>query len=491
MGLGIIMKTLQKNFTYNVLYQLLVIVLPLITAPYIARRLGAESVGIYSYTSSVAQYFLLFAMLGISNHGNRCVAVVKADPDKLSNTFCSIYAIQLGTFIISTVLYLVYILLFCGDNKRIATIQLIYVLSGTFDISWYYFGTEQFKITVTRNTIIKLTTVLMMFVFVRSSGDLWKYTLIMALGALASNLYLWRYIPNQVKLKRVSLEQIKLHIKPVVVLFVPVIAYSIYKIMDKIMLGNMASYAQVGYYENAEKIISIPMGVVTALGTVMLPRMSSMISKGENEKAKEYIRLSIKLVTIIGSAIAFGFIGISSVFVPVYFGAEYLPCISLINILSVAVFFISWANVVRTQYLIPQHYDKIYVVSMILGAIVNFSLNSLLIPRLKGDGAALGTVAAEFTVMITQMFMIRKEISIFKYCRDTMPYWIIGLLMQEAVMLYGVMKGASVLTLVSQILVGVVIYCVGCIFYFAISKDEIGLLFLNELKTFWRMRCGK
>jgi Membrane protein involved in the export of O-antigen and teichoic acid len=95
------MKTLEKNFIYNVLYQLLVIVLPLITAPYIARTLGAESVGIYSYTYSVAQYFLLFAMLGISIHGNRCVASVKNDREKLSNTFCSIYSIQVCTYTIA------------------------------------------------------------------------------------------------------------------------------------------------------------------------------------------------------------------------------------------------------------------------------------------------------------------------------------------------------------------------------------------------------
>lgn len=485
------MKTLQKNLIYNVLYQLLVIVLPLITAPYIARTLGAESVGIYSYTSSVAQYFLLFAMLGISQHGNRSIAAVKGDPNELSNTFCSIYAIQLGTFIVSTVLYLAYILLIPVDNKLVVAIQFLYVLSGAFDISWYFFGTEQFKITVTRNTIIKLATVLMIFVFVRNPGDLWKYTLIMTGGTLVSQLYLWKYIPKQIGLRKVSFARIKMHIKPVVVLFIPVIAYSIYKIMDKIMLGNMTSYTQVGYYENAEKIINIPMGVITALGTVMLPRMSSMISKGEQEKAKDYIRLSVKLVTIIGSAIAFGFIGISSVFVPIYFGEEYLPCVSLINILSVTVFFISWANVIRTQYLIPRHHDKIYVVSMLVGALVNFLINFLLIPRLQGDGAAIGTVAAEFAVMFTQLFWIRKEIPIIKYCSSTVPFWIIGFLMQVVVRGYGMLKDASVWTLVLQILIGIFVYCAGCLAYFAVSKDEIGLLLLNGIKSLFRKRNVK
>lgn len=482
------MKTLEKNFIYNVLYQLLVIVLPLITAPYIARTLGAESVGVYSYTYSVAQYFLLFAMLGISTHGNRCIASVKNDRDKLSREFCSIYSIQICTYTISMALYWGYLLLSHIDNRLIAGIQFLYVLSGAFDISWYYFGTEQFKITVTRNTIIKLTTVIFMFVFVHSPSDLWKYTLIMASGTFVSQIYLWKYIPKQVILRRVSFTEIKIHIKPIIILFIPVIAYSIYKLMDKIMLGNMTSYSQVGYYENAGKIINIPMGVITALGTVMLPRMSSIVSSGEREKARDYIRISIKLVTIMGSAIAFGLIGISDILVPIYFGTEYLPCISLINLLSVTVFFISWANVVRTQYLIPLRYDKIYVLSMVLGALVNFVINYTLIPQFQGNGAAVGTIAAEFTVMITQMILIRHSLPIFRYCSQTIPYLFIGFIMQAVVRFYGRLRGESVSTLIVQILLGALVYSIGCVVYFIVSKDEIGSLVFNEIKSIKRRR---
>lgn len=482
------MKTLEKNFIYNVLYQLLVIVLPLITAPYIARTLGAESVGVYSYTYSVAQYFLLFAMLGISTHGNRCIASVKNDRDKLSREFCSIYSIQICTYTISMALYWGYLLLSHIDNRLIAGIQFLYVLSGAFDISWYYFGTEQFKITVTRNTIIKLTTVIFMFVFVHSPSDLWKYTLIMASGMFVSQIYLWKYIPKQVILRRVSFTEIKIHIKPIIILFIPVIAYSIYKLMDKIMLGNMTSYSQVGYYENAGKIINIPMGVITALGTVMLPRMSSIVSSGEREKARDYIRISIKLVTIMGSAIAFGLIGISDILVPIYFGTEYLPCISLINLLSVTVFFISWANVVRTQYLIPLRYDKIYVLSMVLGAFVNFVINYTLIPQFQGNGAAVGTIAAEFTVMITQMILIRHSLPIFRYCSQTIPYLFIGFIMQVVVGFYGRLRGESVSTLIVQILLGALVYSIGCVVYFIVSKDEIGSLVFNEIKSIKRRR---
>ncbi len=152
-----------------------------------------------------------------------------------------------------------------------------------------------------------------MFIFVHTPADLWKYTLIMSAGTFFSQVYLWIYVKKEVKFVRVSINEVLKNIKPVLVLFIPVLAYSIYKVMDKIMLGDMSTYTQVGLYQNAEKIINVPMGIITALGTVMLPRMSNIIAKGEKGKTVLYIRTSIKLVTILCSAITFGLMGIAPV----------------------------------------------------------------------------------------------------------------------------------------------------------------------------------
>ena len=258
------MKSLQKNFLYNVLYQILLVILPLITAPYISRTLGATAVGVYSYTYSVAYYFLLIAMLGIGNHGNRSIAAVRDDRKKLDKTFSSIYSLQVITFSIAILAYAIYLVLFVKDNRLIVLLQLIYVTSGLFDIGWLFFGLEQFKLTVARNTLIKISTVVLMFVFVHKPSDLWKYTLIMSAGTLFSQAYLWLYVKKYVSFEKCSVKEITSNIKPVLILFIPVLAYSIYKVMDKIMLGNMSSYDQVGFYNNAEKIINIPMGIITA-----------------------------------------------------------------------------------------------------------------------------------------------------------------------------------------------------------------------------------
>ena len=475
------MKSIQKNFIYNVLYQILLVILPLITAPYISRTLGAKAVGVYSYTYSVAYYFLLIAMLGIGNHGNRSIAAVRDNREELNKTFSSIYALQVSTFSIAIITYIVYLFVIVKDNRLIVLLQLLYVTSGLFDIGWLFFGLEQFKLTVTRNTLIKISTVLLMFIFVHKPSDLWKYTLIMAAGTLLSQAYLWIYVKKYVTFVKCSLREIISNVKPVLILFIPVLAYSIYKVMDKIMLGNMSSYEQVGFYNNAEKIINIPMGIITALGTVMLPRMSNIVAKGDKEKTSDYIRISIKLVTLLSSAIAFGLMGISNVLSPVFFGEEFTACGDIIKFLSVTVFFIAWANVIRTQYLIPNKRDSIYLISTTIGAVLNLLINWMLIPTYQANGAALGTIVAEFSVMFVQMVAVRKEIAIRKYIMSYCPIMIIGVIMAVLVGWMGYEFGVNIVTLVLQILIGGGFFCLATMGYMLISKDELWTIGISSI----------
>lgn len=476
------MKSLQKNFLYNVLYQILLVILPLITAPYISRTLGATAVGVYSYTYSVAYYFLLIAMLGIGNHGNRSIAAVRDDRKKLNKTFSSIYSLQVITFSIAILAYAIYLVLFVKDNRLIVLLQLIYVTSGLFDIGWLFFGLEQFKLTVARNTLIKISTVVLMFVFVHKPSDLWKYTLIMSAGTLFSQAYLWLYVKKYVSFEKCSVKEITSNIKPVLILFIPVLAYSIYKVMDKIMLGNMSSYDQVGFYNNAEKIINIPMGIITALGTVMLPRMSNIVANGDKKRVDDYIRISAKLVTLLSSAIAFGLMGVSSVLAPVFFGDEFIACGEIIRLLSVTVFFIAWANVIRTQYLTPNKRDSIYLTSTMVGAILNLIINWMLIPKYQANGAAFGTIVAEFSVMLVQMVAVKNELPMRKYIMSYSPILINGLIMAVLVDRIGIKLGVSVSTLAIQILAGGFFFCIATIAYLRISNDEMWRLGLDSIK---------
>ncbi len=451
------MSSIKKNFLYNIAYQILILIIPLITAPYLSRVIGAEGIGIYSYTYSIMQYFMLFRMLGINNYGNRCIAKVRDNKKELSKTFLSIYALQLITSIISIVIYSIYIQ-FTNEYKMYAMIQLIYLISICFDINWLFFGLEEFKLTVTRNTIIKIISTISIFILVKNRNDLYKYIFILAVTSLISQSILWIFLKKYITLVRITWNDIKKHIKPNLILFIPIIAVSLYNIMDKIMLGSMTNAKEVGLYENAEKIINLPTCIITALGTIMLPRISNLVAKGEKEKIKAYISKSLEFMMFLSIPMCLGIIAITDNFTPIFFGNDFSGIEILIKYLSLIIIFKSWANVIRTQYLVPEEEDKQYIISVFIGAIINIILNSILIPKYNSLGAVIGTIFAELVVMFYQTYVVKDELEIEKDIKSSIRFVISGLIMYLIVISFQKIIDNKIILIITQIIIGSIVY---------------------------------
>lgn len=448
-------STIKKNIIYNFLYQILAILLPLITTPYISRVLGPTKIGEYSYAYAIAYYFVMLAMLGLNNYGNRTIATVRDDKRQLSKEFCEIYIMQLSFGVVAIALYVVYGLFI--SNESMTWILLLYVASAMFDINWFFFGMEEFKITVTGNAIIKLITTVLIFIVVKEQADINKYAMIMVIGILTSQIILWRYIGRYVYFCRVSYKDVLKHIKPNLILFVPIVAISLYKVMDKIMLGAMTSKAEVGLYESSEKIIQIPMALIQSLGTVMLPKMTNLVAKHDSKTASSYFSNSIAFVMFLSSSMSFGIMGVARYFVPLYFGDGYQKCIVLFQVLLPSCVFLAVANVIRTQFLIPRKRDRVYIISVFLGAGLNFAVNFVLIPSLKSVGAAIGTLISEAVVCLYQMFVVRKDIAVFYYVRKSIVFVI------AAIVMYGTIisldfYGSDFFNLLTHILIGALVY---------------------------------
>lgn len=479
------MKTksnIKKNFAYQMIYEILVLILPFVTSPYIARVIGAEGLGTYSYSYSVAYYFVLFSMLGIKNYGNRAIARVRDDEKRLNDTFSNIAALHVFISVICCIGYIIYILCINGDEKLYAEIQILYVLSGLFDISWFYFGIENFKLTVTRNIIIKIINVVCVFTFVKTENDLWKYCLIMALGYLISQISLWIPLRKYVKLVAPSWEKMKIHLKPMVVLFIPAIAVSLYKYMDKIMIGLLSSKTQLGYYENAEKVINIPMTIISSFGTVMLPKMSNLAVSHNSQASKRYIMLSMEFVMCLAFALTFGLAGVGTIFAPLFWGNQFILSGYLIMGLAVTIPFVSFANVIRTQYLIPNALDREYISSVIAGAVVNLIINALFIPKLGAFGAMLGTIGAEIVVCIWQSTVVKNQLPITKLLKVSLPFLPAGIVMFMFVYCIGKYMGNGIVTLIVQIGLGSMFYGVYCMVYFYKTKNEVVMNMYKKIK---------
>lgn len=479
------MSTLKKNLAYQTVYQLISTCLPLITSPYLARALGATQQGVFSYTQSIVNYFTLFAMLGVVNYGTRTIASISSDKNQRSICFWSIYLFQFFLSLISTVVYFLYLFLICKDNWCIACIQGLYILGALLDINWLFFGVEKFEITVKRSLIIRLISLIAILLFVNRPEDLWVYTMIMAGGTVFSNAVLWRFVPSIIEIssiKQVSISSIKQHIKPNIVLFIPLMAMSVYHVMDKTMLGLLSSYTQTGYYYNADKVINIPISIINGVGTVMLPRMSALAEAGNDEESEKIFKLSIEMIVLVSTAIAFGIASISKEFTPFFFGTGFDPCINLIIVLAPVLILKSLSQTSRMQYLIPKRKENIFIQSVIAGAIINFIVNLCLISRFGALGAVIGTLSAEFVTFLWQYFKMNRHISIWVTVIGSLIYLIFGLIMFGVVRLFALFLPDGIIGISLEIVVGAVVYICLCIGMWNATKHP----FLNIIKELKR-----
>lgn len=273
-----------KNYLYNTSYEIIRLLAPLITTPYISRVLGASGIGAYSYTQSIATYFVLVGAVGTTLYGQREIAYVQKDKERCAETF---WEIEIFRFLTSVICTLIFYLTFRNDPNygNLYRILSLEVLATAFDISWFFIGMENFKVTVVRNILIRLIGIVLIFIFVKKPEDVQVYTLCVTVPIVVGNISLWfnmrKYL---VKPSKDVLKNILPRIKPILILFLPQVAVEVYTVLDKTMIGIFGTdIDQVGYYTNAQKIIKIVLTVVTSLGTVMLPAMSAAFAEGKKE----------------------------------------------------------------------------------------------------------------------------------------------------------------------------------------------------------------
>lgn len=482
------MPSLKRNLLYNVSYQLLILIVPFITSPYVSRVLGPEGLGYYSVTTAIVKYFYLFALLGMANYGNRTIAKYKGDKETLSITFWNLFYFQLIVSSIALTVYVIYALTFGIATYGIVSMcQIPYILSAVFEISWFFYGMKDFKSIVLRNAGIKIITAVSVFLFVKEKSDVWIYVLINALSLLSGQICLWPFLRKHVVWKKPQWNLITSHFKPNIVLMVSVIAVSVYTLMDKIMIEWLANKIEVGYYENTEKIFSIATNITGAIGAVMLPRMSNLCSSDKGNQVLVYIEKSMKYILILAVALAFGISGVSDCFSVVYYGKSFERCGILISFISPAIIFYTWSNIIRNQFLLPNDMDNVFVTATITAAGGNFVLNGLLIPIYGALGAVIGTVGAQLLELCYMSVCVRKKLPLKRYIFGIFPFLGMGSLMYICVKQVERYLGISIFSLLLEIGVGSAVYISLVIIYLHVIKDEM----LINLIDLIRRRCLK
>lgn len=468
-------SSVKKNFLLNSAYQLLLVLTPIITTPVLSRTIGAEGNGLFSTTQSVTNYFVLFAMLGMSNYGVRTIAECGEDRKTRSSTFWNLYFMQLAVAGVSFICFCVYVTLFGRAELAVWAAWGMWVLSAVLDVSWLLFGCEEFAIPTVRGFVTRLCSVACIILFVHGPDDVWIYVAAIAGAFLANAVLLWPYVRRYVDWSRPSFQNALKHLVPNLRLFVPVIAISLYTLLDKVMLGTIAGLVAAGYFDYSEKLSKMPMSVITALGAVVLPKMSDIISSGQIEEGKRLVGLTMWFMQICAMALSFGIAAITPEFVPVFFGEGYEPCIPIMRILCLIIPLVCATNVIGVQYMLPTHRDSAFTVSTLAGAAMNIVVNLALIPRIGAMGAAIATVAAELTVLVVQVFVVWKELPVLRYVLDTAPFAVIGLIMMRVIRMLSsrlvLLLGVSPLLLIVEVVCGAICFTILVAAFLLCTKD--------------------
>ena len=451
-------KSVKINYFYNLIYNLLTLLLPLLTTPYLSRVLGVENIGIYGFTNSIVTYFVLFGCLGTTLYGQREIAYVQDDKEKQSKVFYEIFFVKLISMFISILLYG---FSFCLDGTLSLYYQilLIYLVANVFDISWYLQGIEEFDKTVIRNLIVKVLSIILIFVLVKKPDDLWIYFTIFAGSELLGNITMWIYVPKYLNKPNFKKLNLKKHLKPILMLFIPQIAIKVYTVLDKTMIGVISgNMNDVGFYEQGQNIVRALIVIITAYGTVMASRIAYTYKNSDKKETIKYLKSSFRFSWLLGIPLMLGTIAVADKLVPWFFGDGYDPVSNTIKFTSPLIIAIGLNNVLGMQYLVPIGRQKDFTTAVVIGALSNFVLNNILIRLFGTIGAVIASVLAETIILIYELYVTRKEFNWLMIFNGIFKYLIAGIIMFIVIYNIELHLGVSLLNTFIVFIIGVITY---------------------------------
>lgn len=471
--------SVSRNYIWNTINQVFILLVPLILTPYLSRVLGADGIGIYSYVNSIASYFIITAILGTTLYGQRSIACVRNNKEECSKVF---WEIQIFRMLASTIClaFFFIVISFIKENILIYFILSINIVNVIFDISWFYYGIEDFKKIAIRNFMVKILNMVFIFVFINDSSDLWLYAASIVGFSILGNASMWFGLPK-ILVKVDDVHPLK-NIKDIILLFLPTMATQVYCVLDKSMIGWITgSSYQNGCYEQAEKVARFSLSIVTSIAMVVLPRVANLFKNQMKDDVLFYIYKAYRFTTFLAFPIMFGLIGVAGTFVPVFFGEGYDLVEVLMPIFSILVVAVSLAYLTGYSYLISTKQQNVYTFSVAIAAVCNLAINFVLIPRIGAVGAAIASVSAEIIGVSIQIgyCCLSHQLELKKIFEGAFKYLVSAFLMLLVLLTVQKYLPTTVLGLLALIATGVAAYSL-MLFIF---KDDF---FRNNVKMVFR-----
>lgn len=460
---------------------------PLLTAPYLARVLGADGTGIYSYVHSTVALLTSLIMLGIFSYGCRQIAYVRDDKRKLSEVFWGIMTARLIILVVGTVVYAV----ICFANLEYLLYFIAYYtyfVGYCLDCTWLFVGVEDMKWAVLKNALMKILAVLGIFILVRTRKDVIVYILVQGCSILFANLLAYSQIDPYVGKARLVFCNLKKDLVESAKLYLPSVAATIYLQCDKIMLENITGLtSQVSFYDYAEKIVMIPLSFIKCLSTVMMPRIANEYYNNNQNIISELLNKAAKLSMYMAFPLMFGIISVSNKLIPWYLGNDFLPVSTAIVFISPLIVCNTLTGISGGQYFTATNQIGILLKSQILAAIGNIILNLVLIPKYGFVGAAIATLVSSFINAIVQYWHLIKQVKLPGLGLCIIKYCFMSLMMLLMITITTKQMNASVVTTCIQIFIGCSFYIILCF----VLKDKQNMYLFEKLKTIIGERYGR
>lgn len=474
------MRKTFLNILYNAVYQIFIVLVPLITVPYLSRVLGPKTYGIYSSVNNTVQFLMIFCILSVSYVGMRTISRTRTygTPQELTNAFWGLWYFQ-GIAGIITILVTVFVAtVFHVQYWFYILLMVPYLISAQVDISWFFQGLADFGRVVLKNTAVKLVSVVLILLWVKSPADLWKYLLIMSVSTMLGSFVfwfdIWRYVGKPIahfyKFKQTAIA--------IGTLMIPQIATQIYTSLDKPILGWFSNSTQVSFYDNSQRISNMILGVITSISLVIMPKMAS-----EGKKAQKIVmKKSLEATVMLGTLFAVIIMANTKQFVPFFFGNKYVPMTPLMFWFTLTIIMIPTGGVFANQFALANQRDKDYAVPVVIGAILEIVLSYLLDRPYGAGGAMIAILITEAVVLILRLWVIRDGYEFSYVFHDVPKYLLIAVLTLAIGMFMPNIIPSAFFDMAFKSIVMLIIYLTLMFLFKLDFNDDIVKLIKNFLK---------
>lgn len=401
---------MKKNYLYNLILSIVNILFPILSFPYVSRVIGPTGIGKVQFITSFAQYFAIVAALGIPIYGIREVAKYKHDKKALSAVSTELFIIYISTSVLLSVVYLGVIFLFpyFREDQSLYLAAGFLVLLAFSSLDWFFAGLEEFKSIALRSVAVKILSLLLLYLFVNDAGDYKEYLFVTMFSLLGNNLISLVILLKKIEVSR-SMLAVKRHLMPLLLIFSTTVATSLYTVLDTVLLGFLADAEAVGLYTAASKLSKITIPFLTSMGIVFIPQLTKKLFESKTDEVSRLINKSFSFNVFFSIPIVAGLYVLSTEFITIFSGEEFLPAVPAMQILSVLPFAIGMGYLFGYQMLVAAGRDKELLYSVIGGVVVSLLLNFLLVPRLRDVGSAIASVSSELIVTIFYFYFVQKH----------------------------------------------------------------------------------